>query len=362
MRINFLGADVGSPTSGQSRFLINLSIGVRAVGHDVSVTASSVSEPARTRLEAAGVHVAQLGEVADRPVAQARLMTPRSRLGRRVASLAVQQFPSDWHVVLSDAIVDAVDNVPAGRSAYLCNGDLSLMFLSASFYRSHSASKRWLARAMATYIRQNAARARRYRLLLGNSEFTRNFMSYLYGVPFAGSVFPPVDLGRFRPGPISEPPYVLAVARNLNEQGLDVLEEIASSIPVRVVGGAHVPGTEALGIVGDAEFARLYAGARFSMAPVVSELFGYSVAESLACGTPVLAFNCGGPAEQIRHGENGWLASSPSEFVGQARRLFVDGYPASMRSAAVASSERFGLAAGAAALLHHLADAEVPRG
>jgi glycosyltransferase involved in cell wall biosynthesis len=362
LRISFLAADVGNPTSGQSRFLVNLALGVRRAGHDVGVGASSISEASIRQLEGAGIRVAHLQEVAERPLAQARLMTPRSRLGARVAAQTVRSLPADWYVVLSDAIVDAIDGLPAERAVYVCNGDLSLMFLSSSFFRSHGTAKRWLSLGMAGYIRQNAARARRYQLLLGNCEFTRNFMSYLYGVPFAGSVYPPVDLERFRPGPASDTPYVLAVARNVNEQGLEILEEIASSVPVRLVGGARVPGTQSMGVVSDAEFATLYAGARFSLTPVVSELFGYAVAESLACGTPVLAFNCAGPGEQIRHGENGWLVRTATEFVGLARRLFLDGYPETMRATARASSERFGIDAGARRLLGYLAEAEAPAG
>jgi glycosyltransferase involved in cell wall biosynthesis len=362
VNICFLAADLGNPTSGQSRFLLNLATGVRRAGHEVTVGASSMNEASVHQLETAGIRVGHLQEVAERPLAQARLMTPRSRLGRRVAAMALRELPADWYVVLSDAIVDAIDVLPTARSVYVCNGDLSLMFLSGSFYRTHGTAKRWLSRGMATYIRQNAARARRYRLLLGNCEFTRNFMAYLYGVPFAGSVYPPVDLDLFRPGAPGGSPYLLAVARNLNEQGLDVLEEIASTVPLRLVGGAKVPGAESMGVVDDDRFAQLYAGARFCVAPVVSELFGYAVAESLACGTPVLAFDCAGPAEQIRHGQNGWLAHSSSEFVGTSRRLFTDGYPEAMRAAARASAERFGLAAAAAKLERYLGDAEVPSG
>ena len=359
MKIGFLAADVGNPTSGQSRFLVNLAIAVRRLGHDVSVSASSIDGETQRLLTAAGLRVASLGETADRPTAQARLVTPGSRLGRRVGELAARENPSDWHVVLADAIVDAIESLPAARSIYLSQGDLSLMFVSPSFYRTHSTAKRWLSRGMAAYIRQNARRARRYRLLLGNCEFTRGFMSYLYGVPFAGSVFPPVDLDRFRPGPVSEEPYFLAVARNVNEQGLDILEEIASAVPVRIVGGARAAGARSLGVVSDADLARLYAGAQVFLAPVVSELFGYAVAESLACGTPALAFDCGGPAEQIRTGENGWLVRTSSDFVAAAKRLFADGYPAAVRGNARRSAERFGLEAAARSLLGYLENTEV---
>ncbi|PRY55251.1 glycosyltransferase involved in cell wall biosynthesis [Arcticibacter pallidicorallinus] len=45
------------------------------------------------------------------------------------------------------------------------------------------------------------------------------------------------------------------------------------------------------------------------------EPFGLSVAESMLCGTPVIAFNRGSMPELIRHGETGFLVASPDEAV-----------------------------------------------
>ena len=39
------------------------------------------------------------------------------------------------------------------------------------------------------------------------------------------------------------------------------------------------------------------------------EAFGQVITESMACGTPVVAFNRTGPAEIILHKENGYLAT-----------------------------------------------------
>jgi glycosyltransferase involved in cell wall biosynthesis len=40
----------------------------------------------------------------------------------------------------------------------------------------------------------------------------------------------------------------------------------------------------------------------------LQESFGQTVTESLACGTPVVAFDGGGPTDMVRPGVTGWLA------------------------------------------------------
>jgi glycosyltransferase involved in cell wall biosynthesis len=50
------------------------------------------------------------------------------------------------------------------------------------------------------------------------------------------------------------------------------------------------------------------------------EPFGYSVAESLACGTPVIAFERGSMPELIRHGETGFLVHDVDGAVGAVDR------------------------------------------
>ena len=51
-----------------------------------------------------------------------------------------------------------------------------------------------------------------------------------------------------------------------------------------------------------------YANARVSLVtPRWNEAFGNTIIESMACGTPVVAYNRGGPAEIIEHGKSGML-------------------------------------------------------
>ncbi len=64
-----------------------------------------------------------------------------------------------------------------------------------------------------------------------------------------------------------------------------------------------------LGFISDENtLAEIYNVADVFCAPSTQECFGYTTAEALHCGTPVVAFNIGGHAEQIVHKRNGYLA------------------------------------------------------
>jgi UDP-glucose:tetrahydrobiopterin glucosyltransferase len=82
------------------------------------------------------------------------------------------------------------------------------------------------------------------------------------------------------------------------------------------------------GFLGPAELQRRYAIARATLVtPHWIEAFGNTVIESLACGTPVVAYGIGGPAEIVEHGRSGilvpWAAGVEglAEGVREAVRL-----------------------------------------
>lgn len=58
----------------------------------------------------------------------------------------------------------------------------------------------------------------------------------------------------------------------------------------------------------DRRLAQLYAGADVAVVPSLQEAFGKTVVEAMACGTPVVAFNAGGPRDIVDHRVNGYLA------------------------------------------------------
>lgn len=58
----------------------------------------------------------------------------------------------------------------------------------------------------------------------------------------------------------------------------------------------------------DVHLARLYASADIAVMPSLQEAFGKTVVEAMACGTPVVAFDTGGPRDIVDHCVDGYLA------------------------------------------------------
>lgn len=60
----------------------------------------------------------------------------------------------------------------------------------------------------------------------------------------------------------------------------------------------------------DESLSLLYAASDVMVVPSRYESFGQTITESLACGTPVVAFNASGPSDLITHKETGYLAQA----------------------------------------------------
>ena len=58
--------------------------------------------------------------------------------------------------------------------------------------------------------------------------------------------------------------------------------------------------------------AALYSMADVYVNPSLQESFGYTILESMLCGTPVVAFRTGAVSELVAHKENGYLADYKS--------------------------------------------------
>ena len=65
-------------------------------------------------------------------------------------------------------------------------------------------------------------------------------------------------------------------------------------------------------IMNAADMANLYSMADVYVNPSLQESFGYTILESMLCGTPVVAFRTGAVSELISHKENGYLADYKS--------------------------------------------------
>lgn len=87
-------------------------------------------------------------------------------------------------------------------------------------------------------------------------------------------------------------------------------------IPVRSYGA----------IATDEELVSLYRAADFFVLPSLQESLSFTVMESMACGTPCVAFNVGGVGDLISHGENGYFvrAGEVHELADGITRMMAD--------------------------------------
>ncbi|HXS27496.1 MAG TPA: glycosyltransferase family 4 protein [Steroidobacteraceae bacterium] len=82
------------------------------------------------------------------------------------------------------------------------------------------------------------------------------------------------------------------------------------------------PLVEYIGEIGETEKSAFLGNARALLFPVDwPEPFGLVIIESMACGTPVIAFPCGSVPEVIEDGVTGFIVESVEEAVGAVGRL-----------------------------------------
>lgn len=111
--------------------------------------------------------------------------------------------------------------------------------------------------------------------------------------------------------------------------------------------------TRRFGRISDDDFlAKLYAAADIMVTPSFQEAFGKTLIEAMGCGTPVVAFDAGGPSDIVVHRETGYLARPfDAEDLGRGiawctesrLRSEVLGRAANKRTREEYSSERVGL-------------------
>jgi glycosyltransferase involved in cell wall biosynthesis len=118
----------------------------------------------------------------------------------------------------------------------------------------------------------------------------------------------PVVLAELR-SPASEPwkgfQHLLAILPDLRSRGIRLW--LFGAVPPDLEG--LLPSDVRLfgRIDDDAQLRRLYAAADVFVCPTLEEAFGKTMAEAMACGTPVLAFRCSAPADLVEPGLTGLL-------------------------------------------------------
>ncbi|MGE3175896.1 MAG: glycosyltransferase family 4 protein [Vicinamibacterales bacterium] len=163
----------------------------------------------------------------------------------------------------------------------------------------------------------------------GRLEGLNVIATVLHAVDTAAYAFSPepdgylLFLGRFTPGK-----GVLAAIEVARRTGMRLLLAAAENEYYRDHVAPCVDG-ERIVYVGEVDHAakvRLYGGARALLYPVqAAEPFGLVLAESMACGTPVAALDCGAVREVVDDGITGGVFESIEELIaGLPRVLALD--------------------------------------
>jgi glycosyltransferase involved in cell wall biosynthesis len=82
------------------------------------------------------------------------------------------------------------------------------------------------------------------------------------------------------------------------------------------------PGVEFVGEIAESEKAEFLGNAAALLFPIDwPEPFGLVVIEAMACGTPVVAFDCGSAPELVEEGATGWIVASEDAAVAALERV-----------------------------------------
>lgn len=152
-------------------------------------------------------------------------------------------------------------------------------------------------------------------------------------IPIARVIHHGVDVGEFPYGD-GGGDYVLFLGRMSRDKGAHRAIEAAekAGVPLLLAGKSREPwerayfdqeiaphlgdGVQYVGEVPHEEKLRLLAGARATLFPIRwNEPFGLVMIESLACGTPVLAFGEGAAVEVVDDGRTGYLCRDETEMA-----------------------------------------------
>jgi glycosyltransferase involved in cell wall biosynthesis len=165
----------------------------------------------------------------------------------------------------------------------------------------------------------------------------------VHDVPLSwcGRVYNGIAVERFTFSPMpDQPPYLMFLGRIAPEKGPVTAIKVAqqAGIPLKIAAKIdpadkvwaeeHVlplidqPGIEFLGVVDEKRKIELLGGALALLFPIDwPEPFGMVLAESLACGTPVVALPGGAVEEILVDGVNGFICRSPEEMVEALGRI-----------------------------------------
>ncbi|TSC96652.1 MAG: group 1 glycosyl transferase [Parcubacteria group bacterium Athens0714_26] len=181
--------------------------------------------------------------------------------------------------------------------------------------------------------------AQKPEIFLANSNYIADKIKNYYGRK-AEVLYPPVDLKVFyKDKKIKKCGYFLAVGRLMGYKRFDLIIEAFNKLglPLLIVGdGPELKNLKKLvrsasinftGFVSEAELRCMYNEAEAVIFPQIED-FGLVAAESLACGTPVIAFSQGGAREIVQNGINGifFYQQTPDDLIMAVKKFLISSF------------------------------------
>jgi glycosyltransferase involved in cell wall biosynthesis len=168
-------------------------------------------------------------------------------------------------------------------------------------------------------------------LVVANSKVTATLLHTLYNLDAGEVIYPPTDTQVFKPTIRKQESneIVLYLGSHLGDTEKDFVERIVRCVSDHKCVANLFGNSRLASILKDAyddavlyhrnlkdeELAEIYTRSLITLCPQRWEQFGLVPVESMACGTPVLAFDRMGPGETIINGKTGWIAKNKQEFL-----------------------------------------------
>lgn len=126
----------------------------------------------------------------------------------------------------------------------------------------------------------------------------------------------------------------------LQAAGRSVKLVFAGDGPYRAALQSQCPDAIFMGMCNHAQLALLYANADLFLFPSLTETFGNVTLEALACGTPVLAFDCAAASELVEDQRHGWLVQGENAEAYIHKALEITACPADLHRVRQTNGER----------------------
>jgi glycosyltransferase involved in cell wall biosynthesis len=266
------------------------------------------------------------------------------------------EIPGDVVIASSSGWAHFARAVPDALHAVYCHTPARWVYRSD--HLGGGLGRQALIRPVAGLLRAADRRAAaRADLYIANSREVRDRIRAAYGIE-AALVYPPVDTGRFTPGPRGD--RLLVISRLLPYKRIELVVGAAKrlGIGLDIVGDGPMrkelqslagPGVCFHHAASEEQVVALLEGC-YAVCVVAEEDFGIVAVEAQAAGKPVVAYGRGGALETVVPGETGVLFDQQSE--GALAAAILDSAELTTTPQAIAEhARRFGRAPFRAGLL-----------